>query len=213
MLELFGDYNKGSISDLVEETLKNPVKRYKVIYIDIWFDKYTIKSNFNGIEECKHLVVDDNLRCSCGAWVGNIAEESEPWEYYQHIFNLVNTLKAQEIYIRSPIYYPPTYKYHIFDTEVKLNFPFAETYHIYDKVVDFHNRDVNQKQKSFYLSHFTKRKSKLWKNTVVRYKGFNPLYLLEEDSLWVNPYYTDIKQNIDISFHICNTEVLKTLKK
>jgi len=207
------NYEVGSISDLVKRSIVNPVKRYNIIYIDIWYDKYTIPSVFNGIDKCPHKIIDETNRCCCGAWVGNIAEEFETWEYYQHIFNLVNNVKANEIYIRSPIYYPPEYKYHIFNTEVKLNYPFVETYHIFDKIVSFNNREQVSKQKDFFLSHFVKKKKRLWKSKVLTYKGFNPLFLLRSNSLWVNPYYNDVKSDIDIDFFICNTNVLKTITK
>jgi len=213
MIDYFLNYESGALSDLVKQSIKNPMKRYDVVYIDIWFDKHTLKSDFNGVDKCKHTSLDDDNRCSCGAWVGNIAEESEPWEYYQHIFNIINNINANEVYIRSPIYYPPTYKYFIFDTEVNLNFPFAETYHIFDKLANFNSRKVDVKQKDFYLSHFVKKKAKLWKSKVLTYKGFNPLYLMGSNSLWVNPYYNEVKTDIDIDYFICNTEVLKTLKK
>jgi len=213
MTEHFINFDKGSISDLVQRSLNNPVRRYDIIYIDIWYDKGTIKSSFNGIDDCEHRNIDENKRCSCGAWVGNILEESEPWEFYQHIFNIVNNLYANEVYIRSPKYYPPEYKYHIFDTEIPLNFPYAETYHIFDKIVNFNSRLDTFKQKNFFLLHFTKRKSKLWKSKVLTYKGFNPLYLLGSNSLYVNPYYSDVISDIDIDYYICNTDVLKTLKK
>ena len=213
MFDYFVNCETGAISDLVKRSIKNPIKKYNIIYIDIWYDGHTMKSSFNGVEGCKHKQVDDDKRCDCGAWVGNIAEETEPWEYYQHIFNIVNNVYANEVYIRSPKYYPPEYKYHIFDTEVKLNFPYAETYHIFDKVVSFNEREQNLQQKSFYLSHFVKKKSKLWKSKVLTYKGFNPLFLLGSNSLYVNPYYNEVKSNIDIEYFICNTNVLETIKK
>lgn len=214
MDDYFVNYELGSVSSLVQKSLKNPVKRYNIVYIDLWHDKFTVQSSFNGIEDCTHSKgTDDDGRCHCGAWVGNILEESEPWEFYQHIFNIVNNLNANEIYIRSPKYYPPEYKYFIFDTEVSLNYPYAETYHIYDKLVSFNDREQNVKQKDFFILHFVKKKSKLWKSKVLTYRGFNPLYLLGSNSLWVNPYYDEVKSDIDIEYYICNTNVLKTLTK
>jgi len=211
MLSKLVKQNTGSISNLIKLQIKNPTKRYDKIYIDIWYDKYTIKSTFSGVEDCDHKYIDENNRCVCGAWVGNIASETDPIEFYKHIFNLANNLYANELYIRTPKYYPPEYRYYIFEKEINLNFKYVETYTIFDRLVSFNERGERLKQKSFYLIHFSKKKSHLWKSKVVTYKGFNPLFLLNSNSLWVNPYYNEVKFDIDIEFYFCNTNVLKTI--